>query len=87
MSGSEVRGLLLSDQKDQKYGLYVLDTRRAGIRNMHPLGSEGMHVDIRLDRCRGCNVIAVTRGERVYIFVTQATGAVKDAIALARETF
>ncbi len=87
MNGRPVPGLLLSDQREQEYGLYVLDANQAEIKDMHPLGSDGVHSAIRLDRCRGCHVIAVTRGDRVFIFVTQARRAVEDAIALARETF
>lgn len=87
MEGTPVKGLLLSDHKDQKFGLYVLDVEKAGIADMHPLGSEGMHEDVRLDRCRGCHVIAVTRDDKVYIFVTQDELGVQSTIDLARETF
>lgn len=87
MDGTPVHGLLLSDHKQQKYGLYVLDAEKAGLADMHPLGSQGMHEGVRLDRCRGCHVIAITREDKVYIIVTQNKLGVDSAIELARGTF
>lgn len=86
-AGTNVHSLLLSNHKEQVFGVYVLDREKAGIDDMHDLGSEGMREDYRLERCRSCNVITVTRGDKVFIFVTHDLGSVKPAIELARETF
>ena len=87
IDGTKLQSLLLADHKEQVYGLYVLDRQTAGVHDMHDLGSEGMRDDFVLDRCRSCNVITVTNGEKVFIFVTHAVGGVRPAIELVRETF
>ena len=86
-AGTDMQSLLLSNHREQVFGVYVLNRNAAKLLDMHDLGSEGMREDYRLERCKSCNVITVTQGESVFVFVTHNLGSVDPAIELARETF
>lgn len=81
--GTPVSNMIL-DLQDRKIGVYRLRREQAELMDMH-LEEGGVTTGFRIDRCKGCHVIAVTRGDMVYILVSRE--GVGPLIQLVRQTF
>ena len=48
---------------------------------------DGVTQDLRIERCRSCHVIGVTRGDKVFILVTRPDASIDPMIDLVRRSF
>lgn len=81
--GTPVNNLIL-DLQDRSIGVYRLRKGSAALNDLHVV-DEGVKTGLRIERCRSCYVIAVTRGEEVFILVSK--DGVEPMIELVRQTF
>jgi hypothetical protein len=81
--GTPVSNMIL-DMQDRRIGIYKLARTEAALMDLHVV-EDGVTSGIRIERCRKCFAIAVTRGDWVYILVSKE--GVEPLIQLARQTF
>jgi hypothetical protein len=86
-NGTPVPVLLLDLNEQEQYSLYVLNRTDADLSNLHLMPGDGVTEDLRIERCRSCYVIGVTKGEKVFILVTRPGASVDPMISLVRRTF
>jgi hypothetical protein len=82
--GTPVSNLML-DLQDQEVDVYRMRRAAAALADLH-LVEDGVTEGLRIERCRACKVVAVTRGDEVFILVTRGAD-VDPLIALMRQTF
>ncbi len=81
--GTPVSNLIL-DLQDQEVSVYRLRRDQALLRDLHLL--DGVTADgLRIERCRSCHVIAVTRGDSVFVLVSR--DGIEPMISLMRQTY
>ena len=86
VNGTPVRDLLLLEvDKKRQFGLYILNRDEVDLANLHLM--EGVTTGLRIERCRHCHVIAVTRDDKVFILVTRPGLAVEPMIEMMKKTF
>jgi hypothetical protein len=54
---------------DLEIGVYVLDRKEADLLDLH-LVDDGVSTGLRIERCRSCTVIGISRGDKVVLLVT-----------------
>jgi hypothetical protein len=80
--GHPVSNLILA-LRDRTVSVYRLRRDQAVLKDLR-LIDDGTTTGIRIERCRSCHVIAVTRGEMVFILVSRQ--GIEPMITLVRET-
>jgi len=85
---SPVEDLLLIETTDKHlFGLYVLDKSQVELSNLQLIEDAGVTEDLRVEHCPACRVIALTRGEKVFLMVASPDLGVDPMIQLVKKTF
>jgi hypothetical protein len=78
LDGKSIRNCMISTPKVE-IGVYILDRKAAELADLH-LVDDDISRGVRIERCRSCSVIAISKGDKVVLLVTGSESAIDPLV-------